>query len=75
MEKMTGPLSTGSLKLASTDVRVNPVDVEKCMNGTCKIRVGIGMCCRAGQWRTSCSVNGREHIEIIKVKNSPKVIH
>lgn len=29
MEKMTGPLSTGSLKLASTDVTVNPVDVEK----------------------------------------------
>ncbi|XP_015577173.2 (R)-mandelonitrile lyase-like [Ricinus communis] len=47
MEKITGPLSTGSLRLASTDVRVNPIvrfnyfshplDVEKCVNGTRKI--------------------------------------
>lgn len=47
MEKIVGPLSTGSLRLASTDVRVNPivrfnyfsnpVDVERCMNGTRKI--------------------------------------
>lgn len=50
MEKMTGPLSTGSLRLASTDVRVNPivrfhffsnsVDIEKCVNGTRKIGDG-----------------------------------
>ena len=32
MEKITGPLSTGSRRLTSTDVRVNP-DVEKCVNG------------------------------------------
>ncbi|KAL0294089.1 UNVERIFIED_CONTAM: (R)-mandelonitrile lyase-like [Sesamum radiatum] len=25
MEKITGPLSAGSLRLASTDVRVNPI--------------------------------------------------
>ncbi|KAJ6428651.1 hypothetical protein OIU84_020342 [Salix udensis] len=47
MEKIVGPLSTGSLRLASTDVRVNPivrfnyfsnpVDVERCVNGTRKI--------------------------------------
>ncbi|XP_050228989.1 (R)-mandelonitrile lyase-like [Mercurialis annua] len=47
MEKITGPLSAGSLRLASTDVRVNPIvrfnyfshpsDVEKCVNGTRKI--------------------------------------
>ncbi|KDP27710.1 hypothetical protein JCGZ_19833 [Jatropha curcas] len=47
MEKITGPLSTGSLRLASVDVRVNPtvrfnyfsnpVDLEKCVNGTRKI--------------------------------------
>ena len=47
MEKIAGPLSTGSLRLASTDVRVNPivrfnyfsnpVDVERCVNGTRKI--------------------------------------
>lgn len=44
MEKIIGPLSTGSLRLASTDVRVNPivrfnyfsnrVDLERCVNGT-----------------------------------------
>ncbi|KAJ8900046.1 hypothetical protein K2173_024161 [Erythroxylum novogranatense] len=47
MEKIVGPLSAGSLRLASTDVRVNPivrfnylsnpVDVERCVNGTRKI--------------------------------------
>ncbi|XP_065853373.1 (R)-mandelonitrile lyase-like [Euphorbia lathyris] len=47
MEKITGPLSVGSLRLASTDVRVNPIvrfnyfsnpiDLEKCVNGTRKI--------------------------------------
>ncbi|XP_057514547.1 (R)-mandelonitrile lyase-like [Actinidia eriantha] len=47
MEKITGPLSTGSLRLASTDVRINPIvrfnyfsnpeDLEKCVNGTRKI--------------------------------------
>ncbi|CAK9144713.1 unnamed protein product [Ilex paraguariensis] len=47
MEKISGPLSTGSLRLASTDVRVNPivrfnyfsnpVDLEKCVNGTRRI--------------------------------------
>lgn len=47
MENHTGPLSAGSLRLASTDVGVNPVvrfnyfsnpaDVEKCVNGTRKI--------------------------------------
>ncbi|KAL3528521.1 hypothetical protein ACH5RR_007843 [Cinchona calisaya] len=47
MEKIVGPLSSGSLRLASTDVRVNPivrfnyfsnpVDVERCVNGTRKI--------------------------------------
>ena len=47
MEKITGPLSAGSLRLASTDVRVNPIvrfnyfsnpgDVERCVNGTRKI--------------------------------------
>ncbi|KAJ4847996.1 hypothetical protein Tsubulata_035867 [Turnera subulata] len=47
MEKISGPTSAGSLRLASTDVRVNPmvrfnyfsdpVDVEKCVNGTRKI--------------------------------------
>lgn len=47
MEKIIGPLSSGSLRLASTDVRVNPivrfnyfsnpVDVERCINGTRKI--------------------------------------
>ena len=47
MEKIVGPLSTGSLRLASTDVRVNPIvrfnyfsnplDVERCVNGTRKI--------------------------------------
>lgn len=44
MEKIIGPLSTGSLRLASTDVRVNPIvrfnyfshpsDLERCVNGT-----------------------------------------
>ncbi|GAB2268749.1 hypothetical protein Dimus_003696 [Dionaea muscipula] len=43
MEKISGPLSSGSLMLASTDVRVNPIvrfnyfsdpsDLEKCVNG------------------------------------------
>lgn len=47
MEKITGPLSSGSLRLASTDVRTNPIvrfnyfsnpgDVERCVNGTRKI--------------------------------------
>ncbi|KAK6128098.1 hypothetical protein DH2020_038152 [Rehmannia glutinosa] len=47
MEKIVGPLSTGSLRLASTDVRVNPIvrfnyfsdpsDLELCVNGTRKI--------------------------------------
>ncbi|KAF2302903.1 hypothetical protein GH714_010886 [Hevea brasiliensis] len=47
MEKIVGPLSTGLLRLASTDVRVNPIvrfnyfshpiDVERCVNGTRKI--------------------------------------
>ncbi|XP_038718525.1 (R)-mandelonitrile lyase-like [Tripterygium wilfordii] len=47
MEKIVGPLSSGSLRLASTDVRVNPIvrfnyftnpiDVERCVNGTRKI--------------------------------------
>ncbi|CAK7325098.1 unnamed protein product [Dovyalis caffra] len=47
MEKIVGPQSTGSLRLASTDVRVNPivrfnyfsnpVDLERCVNGTRKI--------------------------------------
>ncbi|CAI9106281.1 OLC1v1005403C1 [Oldenlandia corymbosa var. corymbosa] len=47
IEKIVGPLSAGSLRLASTDVRVNPIvrfnyfsnqaDVEKCVNGTRKI--------------------------------------
>ncbi|KAG8635550.1 hypothetical protein MANES_16G045700v8 [Manihot esculenta] len=47
MEKIVGPLSIGSLRLASTDVRVNPIvrfnyfshplDVERCVNGTRKI--------------------------------------
>lgn len=48
MENIVGPLSTGSLRLASTDVIVNPIvrfnyfrnplDVERCVNGTRKIR-------------------------------------
>lgn len=47
MEKILGPLSTGSLRLASTKVRTSPIvrfnyfsnpeDVEKCVNGTRKI--------------------------------------
>ncbi|XP_059458143.1 (R)-mandelonitrile lyase-like [Corylus avellana] len=47
MEKIIGPLSSGSLRLASTDIRVNPivrfnyfnnpVDLERCVNGTRKI--------------------------------------
>ncbi|KAL3511537.1 hypothetical protein ACH5RR_024254 [Cinchona calisaya] len=47
MEKIVGPLSAGSLRLASTDVRVNPIvrfnyfsnpaDVQRCINGTRKI--------------------------------------
>ncbi|CAA0808777.1 (R)-mandelonitrile lyase-like [Striga hermonthica] len=47
MEKIVGPLSSGSLRLASTDVRVNPIvrfnyfrnpiDLELCVNGTRKI--------------------------------------
>ncbi|XP_009614027.1 (R)-mandelonitrile lyase-like [Nicotiana tomentosiformis] len=47
MEKIVGPVSSGSLRLASTDVRVNPIvrfnyfsssgDVERCVNGTRKI--------------------------------------
>ncbi|TYI26568.1 hypothetical protein ES332_A05G122200v1 [Gossypium tomentosum] len=47
MEKIVGPISTGSLRLASTDVRVNPIvrfnyfsnpiDLERCVNGTRKI--------------------------------------
>ncbi|KAJ8553188.1 hypothetical protein K7X08_023866 [Anisodus acutangulus] len=44
MEKIVGPISSGSLRLASTDVRLNPIvqfnyfsnpgDVERCVNGT-----------------------------------------
>ncbi|KAJ7952023.1 (R)-mandelonitrile lyase-like [Quillaja saponaria] len=47
IEKIDKPASSGSLRLASTDVRVNPivrfnyfnhhVDVERCVNGTRKI--------------------------------------
>ncbi|KAK2969976.1 hypothetical protein RJ640_008316 [Escallonia rubra] len=47
MEKIIGPQSVGSLRLASTDVRVNPIvrfnyfsnpgDLERCVNGTRKI--------------------------------------
>eukprot|EP00262_Sarcandra_glabra_P013832 TRINITY_DN3908_c3_g1_i1.p1 TRINITY_DN3908_c3_g1~~TRINITY_DN3908_c3_g1_i1.p1 ORF type:complete len:264 (-),score=5.57 TRINITY_DN3908_c3_g1_i1:58-849(-) len=47
MEKVSGPLSTGSLRLASTDVRDNPVvrfnyfsnpaDLERCVQGVRKI--------------------------------------
>ncbi|CAM8996839.1 unnamed protein product [Rhodiola kirilowii] len=47
MEKVIGPLSSGSLRLASTDVRVNPIvrfnyfanplDLEHCVNGMRKI--------------------------------------
>ncbi|CAN1139727.1 (R)-mandelonitrile lyase-like [Linum perenne] len=47
MEKIVGPQSVGYLRLASTDVRVNPivrfnyfsspVDMERCVNGTRKI--------------------------------------
>ncbi|PQQ13758.1 (R)-mandelonitrile lyase-like [Prunus yedoensis var. nudiflora] len=47
MEKTVGPASAGSLRLASTDVKVNPivrfnyfsnpVDVQRCVNGTRKI--------------------------------------
>ena len=47
MEKIAGPLSSGSLRLASTDIRVNPIvrfnyfanpiDLERCINGTRKI--------------------------------------
>ncbi|VVA95114.1 unnamed protein product [Arabis nemorensis] len=47
MEKILGPVSTGSLRLASTDVRINPIvrfnyfsdpqDIERCVNGTRKI--------------------------------------
>ncbi|CAA0816142.1 (R)-mandelonitrile lyase-like [Striga hermonthica] len=47
MEKIVGPLSSGSLRLASTNVRVNPIvrfnyfrnptDLELCVNGTRKI--------------------------------------
>ncbi|XVF15100.1 hypothetical protein REPUB_Repub09cG0120200 [Reevesia pubescens] len=47
MEKIVGPVSSGSLRLASTDVRVNPIvrfnyfsnpiDLERCVNGTRKI--------------------------------------
>ncbi|KAG8380236.1 hypothetical protein BUALT_Bualt07G0172300 [Buddleja alternifolia] len=47
MEKIAQPLSAGSLRLASTDVRVNPIvrfnyfsnprDLELCINGTRKI--------------------------------------
>ncbi|KAJ6908954.1 LOW QUALITY PROTEIN: (R)-mandelonitrile lyase-like [Populus alba x Populus x berolinensis] len=53
MEKIVGPLSTGSLRLASTDVRENPivrfnyfsnpVDVERCVNGTRKIGDVLGV--------------------------------
>ncbi|XP_044487578.1 (R)-mandelonitrile lyase-like [Mangifera indica] len=47
MEKIIGPVSSGTLRLASTDIRVNPivrfnyfsnpVDIERCINGTRKI--------------------------------------
>ncbi|XP_050382801.1 (R)-mandelonitrile lyase-like [Argentina anserina] len=47
MEKIVGPVSAGSLRLASTDVKENPlvrfnyfnspVDVQRCVNGTRKL--------------------------------------
>ncbi|CAN8239601.1 unnamed protein product [Cochlearia groenlandica] len=47
MEKILGPVSVGSLRLASTDVRINPIvrfnyfsdpqDLQRCVNGTRKI--------------------------------------
>nr|XP_043626447.1 (R)-mandelonitrile lyase-like [Erigeron canadensis] len=47
MEKIIGPLSAGTLRLASTDIAVNPtvrfnyfsnpVDLQRCVNGTRKI--------------------------------------
>ncbi|KAI4330030.1 hypothetical protein MLD38_028344 [Melastoma candidum] len=47
MEKISGPQSSGSLRLASTDVRINPivrfnyfsssVDLERCINGTRRV--------------------------------------
>ena len=47
IEKIAEPVSSGSLRLASTDVKLNPivrfkyfnnpVDVERCVNGTRKI--------------------------------------
>ncbi|XP_058226979.1 (R)-mandelonitrile lyase-like [Rhododendron vialii] len=47
MEKIIGPVSAGSLRLASTDIRMNPIvrfnyfsdlaDLERCINGTRKI--------------------------------------
>ncbi|KAK9281378.1 hypothetical protein L1049_004278 [Liquidambar formosana] len=47
MEKIAGPLSTGSLRLASTDVRVNPIvrfnyftnpaDLDRCVSGMRRI--------------------------------------
>ncbi|CAH1425387.1 unnamed protein product [Lactuca virosa] len=47
MEKTIGPLSAGSLRLASTEIRVNPnvrfnyfsnpVDLQRCVNGTRKV--------------------------------------
>lgn len=47
MEKIVGPVSSGSLRLASTDVRANPIvrfnyfsspgDIERCVNGSRKI--------------------------------------
>lgn len=47
IEKIAGPVSSGFLRLASTDVKLNPivrfnyfhnpVDVERCVNGTRKI--------------------------------------
>lgn len=47
MEKIVGPISAGSMRLASTDVRVNPLvrfnyfrdprDLELCVNGTRRI--------------------------------------
>lgn len=47
IEKIAEPVSSGSLRLASTDVKLNPIvrkndfinpmDVERCVNGTRKI--------------------------------------
>ncbi|KAK4752584.1 hypothetical protein SAY87_021382 [Trapa incisa] len=68
MEKITGPLSSGSLRLASTDVRANPIvrfnyfnnpiDLERCVNGTRKI----------GDALRSSSMDGLRYLEWFGVK-------